>query len=127
MISPAMFSTPDDESLSKADALRPWLRRLWTLAALDGALVVSCALVLLARDSGHLGGFHGTGTTFCIGALFLAAPTLSLLSLVLGALGGVGLFRVGPGRGFGLTALGALLLFSLSAGSLALAIGLAAA
>ena len=122
-----MFLTPDDESQAKAAKLRPWVQRVGGLTIADLALTLTGAGVLLAKDKGLLGGYHGGGTEFFVTVLFLAGPALAPLAVVLLALGAVGWFRVGPGHGFGVALLGGLALLPLSALATLLALGLAAA
>jgi len=122
-----MFSTPDDESQAKAAALRPWVRRIGALTAVDLAMTLSCAGGLLAKDNGLLGGYHAAGTSLFVNVLFLAGPALGPLALALFALGVAGWRRVGAGHGFGWPLLGGLALLPLSALTTLLALGLAAA
>ena len=122
-----MFATPDDESQAKAAALRPWVRRIGALTVADLALTLGGAGVLLAKDNGLMGGFHGGGTEFFVTVLFLAGPALGPLALLLFGLGLSGWRRVGAGHGFGWPLLGGLALLPLSVLATLLALGLAAA
>lgn len=122
-----MFSTPDEESQSKAAALRPWVRRAWAVTAADFVLTLGGAGGLLAKDSGLLGGYHGPGTSLLVNVLFLSGPALLLLAVLVCALGLAGRLRSGAGHGFGWSLLGGLVLLPVSVLATLLALGLAAA